>query len=80
MNVNSGNCHTHIYFLIFRELKALKSDCKLILTGTPLQNNLHELWTLLNFIMPRVFQGVKTFSSVALLTEFEVNHQVITLF
>jgi SWI/SNF-related matrix-associated actin-dependent regulator of chromatin subfamily A member 5 len=27
---------------------------RLLLTGTPLQNNLHELWSLLNFLMPNV--------------------------
>jgi SWI/SNF-related matrix-associated actin-dependent regulator of chromatin subfamily A member 5 len=31
------------------------SAYKLLLTGTPLQNNLHELWSLLNFLMPDVF-------------------------
>ncbi|ORX62925.1 hypothetical protein DM01DRAFT_1278273 [Hesseltinella vesiculosa] len=34
---------------------------RLILTGTPLQNNLPELWALLNFILPRIFKSVKTF-------------------
>ncbi|KAI9309998.1 SNF2 family N-terminal domain-containing protein [Dichotomocladium elegans] len=34
---------------------------RLILTGTPLQNNLPELWALLNFILPKIFKSVKTF-------------------
>ncbi|CAG8477796.1 8924_t:CDS:10 [Gigaspora margarita] len=34
---------------------------RLILTGTPLQNNLPELWSLLNFILPRIFDSVKSF-------------------
>ncbi|PIL29895.1 hypothetical protein GSI_07805 [Ganoderma sinense ZZ0214-1] len=34
---------------------------RLILTGTPLQNNLPELWALLNFALPKVFNSVKSF-------------------
>lgn len=37
------------------------SRYRLILTGTPLQNNLPELWALLNFILPRIFNSVKSF-------------------
>jgi len=25
---------------------------RVLITGTPLQNNLHELWALLNFLLP----------------------------
>jgi ATP-dependent helicase STH1/SNF2 len=34
---------------------------RLILTGTPLQNNLSELWAMLNFVLPTIFKSVKTF-------------------
>ncbi|OJD26351.1 hypothetical protein ACJ73_02266 [Blastomyces percursus] len=34
---------------------------RLILTGTPLQNNLPELWNLLNFVLPNIFKSVKSF-------------------
>ncbi|WWC97135.1 hypothetical protein V866_004014 [Kwoniella sp. B9012] len=37
------------------------SRYRLILTGTPLQNNLPELWALLNFALPKIFNSVKSF-------------------
>jgi len=35
---------------------------RLLLTGTPLQNNLMELWSLLHFLMPYIFRSRKEFS------------------
>ena len=35
---------------------------RLLLTGTPLQNNLLELWSLLHFLMPHIFRSRKEFS------------------
>ena len=37
---------------LMAELKTYRCSNRLLLTGTPLQNNLDELWSLLNFIMP----------------------------
>ncbi|KAG8769491.1 hypothetical protein FRC12_004935 [Ceratobasidium sp. 428] len=37
------------------------SRYRLILTGTPLQNNLPELWALLNFALSKIFNSVKSF-------------------
>ncbi|TDL18373.1 hypothetical protein BD410DRAFT_880330 [Rickenella mellea] len=38
------------------------SRYRLILTGTLLQNNLPELWSVLNFSLPKVFNSVKSFN------------------
>lgn len=36
-------------------LQSLRAEHRLILTGTPLQNNLQELWSLLHWLFPEVF-------------------------
>ncbi|XP_059614802.1 helicase domino isoform X2 [Phlebotomus argentipes] len=38
-----------------------QTEQRLLLTGTPLQNNLMELWSLMHFLMPHVFQSHKEF-------------------
>lgn len=44
-------------------MRTLKSRHRLLLTGTPLQNNLHELWALLNFLLPEAFSSHEDFDS-----------------
>ncbi|EDV24353.1 uncharacterized protein TRIADDRAFT_27056, partial [Trichoplax adhaerens] len=46
----------------FRVLSSYKLGYKLLLTGTPLQNNLEELWNLLNFLSPDRFNSWQDFS------------------
>ncbi|KAF3591234.1 hypothetical protein DY000_02024162 [Brassica cretica] len=48
---------------LLRELRYLNMENKLLLTGTPLQNNLSELWSLLNFILPDIFASHDEFES-----------------
>jgi ATP-dependent helicase STH1/SNF2 len=36
---------------------------RILLTGTPLQNSLGELWALLNFLLPKIFSSADTFDS-----------------
>ncbi|KOC69329.1 Lymphoid-specific helicase [Habropoda laboriosa] len=49
--------------LLIKILKSCKSMSRLLLTGTPLQNNLAELWSLLNFLLPEIFDDLAVFES-----------------
>lgn len=42
-------------------IRLFSSRNRLLITGTPLQNNLHELWALLNFLLPDVFGESEAF-------------------
>jgi SWI/SNF-related matrix-associated actin-dependent regulator of chromatin subfamily A member 5 len=42
-------------------IRMFNSRNRLLITGTPLQNNLHELWALLNFLLPDVFGDAEAF-------------------
>ncbi|KAG5462107.1 MAG: SNF2 family N-terminal domain-containing protein, partial [Olpidium bornovanus] len=44
-------------------VREFNSKNRLLLTGTPLQNNLHELWALLNYLLPDVFSSSEAFDS-----------------
>ncbi|KAJ0987174.1 hypothetical protein J5N97_005530 [Dioscorea zingiberensis] len=66
----------HWYYMIVDEGHRLKNhECalartlvsgyrirrRLLLTGTPIQNSLQELWALLNFLLPSIFNSVQNF-------------------
>ena len=38
--------------MLYRTVTRLKSEFKLVLTGTPVENSLTDLWTQLNFVNP----------------------------
>lgn len=45
-------------------LRKFNATHRILLTGTPLQNNLTELWALLNFLMPKLFDSAEEFSEL----------------
>ncbi|XP_077350807.1 lymphoid-specific helicase isoform X2 [Festucalex cinctus] len=61
--VDEGHRIKNLNCRLVQDLKMLPTDNKLLLTGTPLQNNLAELWSLLNFLLPEVFDDLKSFES-----------------
>lgn len=47
--------------LLYKALKEFETNHRLLITGTPLQNSLKELWALLHFIMPQKFGSWEEF-------------------
>lgn len=47
--------------LLYKTMIDFKSNHRLLITGTPLQNSLKELWSLLHFIMPEKFHSWELF-------------------
>lgn len=47
-----------------KNVRIFRSYFRLLITGTPLQNNLHELWALLNFLLPDVFSNSDDFDEI----------------
>ncbi|XP_063066399.1 SWI/SNF-related matrix-associated actin-dependent regulator of chromatin subfamily A containing DEAD/H box 1b isoform X2 [Engraulis encrasicolus] len=54
---DEGHMLKNMHSLRYRHLMAINAAHRLLLTGTPLQNNLLELMSLLNFIMPAMFSS-----------------------
>ncbi|KAK6105519.1 SNF2 N-terminal domain family protein [Brugia pahangi] len=49
--------------LLYRSLFEFTTNHRLLVTGTPLQNSLKELWALLHFIMPEKFDSWSEFEA-----------------
>eukprot|EP00457_Paulinella_chromatophora_P001293 gb/GEZN01001295.1/.p1 GENE.gb/GEZN01001295.1/~~gb/GEZN01001295.1/.p1 ORF type:complete len:990 (+),score=179.76 gb/GEZN01001295.1/:92-2971(+) len=59
--------------LLSLTLRGCPSRNRLLLTGTPLQNNLHELWALLNFLLPDIFADSQEFDQLFVTAEAKAN-------
>lgn len=56
----------------YKSLMRIKTQCRILLTGTPLQNSLQELMSILGFLMPDVFQDDREDSNVTVSEQLQV--------
>ena len=63
--IDEGHRLKNMNCRLIRDLKQICGEgCnRLLLTGTPLQNNLTELWSLLNFLLPSIFDDLDSFQA-----------------
>ena len=71
MVVDEGHRLKNFNCKLVKELKQYMTESRLILTGTPLQNNLSELWSLLNFLLPEAFADLEQFESMFDISEIQ---------
>ncbi|KAJ2917261.1 hypothetical protein MD484_g3139, partial [Candolleomyces efflorescens] len=69
--VDEGHRLKNLNCKLMKEIKQYKSAGRMILTGTPLHNNLAELWSLLNFILPDIFSDIDSFQDLFNLPELQ---------
>lgn len=61
--IDEGHRIKNLNCRLIRELQSYQSANRLLITGTPLQNNLSELWSLLHFLMPNIFDKLESFEA-----------------
>lgn len=62
--VDEGHRLKNYNSLLSIELRKYRTESRLLLTGTPLQNNITELWSLLNYLIPEIFDDLPTFETL----------------
>lgn len=55
--------HVKLLFQLSKAIKQLQANHRLILSGTPIQNNVLELWSLFDFLMPGFLGTEKQFNA-----------------
>ncbi|XP_020227824.1 ISWI chromatin-remodeling complex ATPase CHR17 [Cajanus cajan] len=63
--------------LLSKTMRLYNTNYRLLITGTPLQNNLHELWALLNFLLPEIFSSAETFDEWFQISGENDEHEVV---
>lgn len=56
----------NVYAIKSQAVKKINSDYKLALTGTPIENNIIDLWSIFDFIMPGYLDDLPEFKSMFL--------------
>jgi len=70
----------YIKKFFFRCMRAFSCTNKLILTGTPIQNDMSELWSLLNWLMPKIFDQLEDFNSWFVIDKFfDSNDKIVNM-
>lgn len=59
------------------KIRCIPCVCKIILTGTPLQNNLHELWAMLLYLVPDIFPSSEPFDEGFDLTRGVIDNDIL---
>ena len=59
--------------LVTKSLKIINSKVKFALTGTPIENNILELWSIFDFIMPGYLYNKQKFQSIFINDEKNIN-------
>lgn len=78
--VDEGHRIKNSHCRLIRDLRMYRSTHRLLLTGTPLQNSLSELWSLLNFLLPEIFDDLGSFQSwfdVRVMGNAESDEQIV---
>ncbi|KKK20987.1 hypothetical protein ARAM_000623 [Aspergillus rambellii] len=61
--VDEGHRLKNMNCRLIKELLSYNSANRLLITGTPLQNNMTELWSLLHFLLPEIFNDLNSFQN-----------------
>ncbi|CBF88314.1 putative SNF2 family helicase/ATPase PasG [Aspergillus nidulans FGSC A4] len=61
--VDEGHRLKNMNCRLIKELLSYNSANRLLITGTPLQNNITELWSLLHFLLPEIFNDLNSFQN-----------------
>ncbi|KAI5301502.1 hypothetical protein KEM56_001654 [Ascosphaera pollenicola] len=61
--VDEGHRLKNFNCRLIKELLSYNSANRLLMTGTPLQNNIAELWSLLHFLLPDIFNDLNSFEN-----------------